>query len=49
MLSSNRRKLLDVFRAADGKLVSGQEIADALECSRTAVWKHIEELKKSRI
>ncbi|AQY50807.1 bifunctional biotin operon repressor/biotin-[acetyl-CoA-carboxylase] synthetase [Listeria weihenstephanensis FSL R9-0317] len=47
MLSSNRRKLLDVFRAADGKLVSGQEIADALECSRTAVWKHIEELKKA--
>ncbi|MBC1373015.1 biotin--[acetyl-CoA-carboxylase] ligase [Listeria booriae] len=46
MLSTNRRQLLDVFRAADGRLVSGQEIADALHCSRTAVWKHMEELKK---
>ncbi|MBC2257761.1 biotin--[acetyl-CoA-carboxylase] ligase [Listeria booriae] len=46
MLSTNRRQLLDVFRAADGRLVSGQEIADALNCSRTAVWKHMEELKK---
>lgn len=47
MLSTNRRKLLDVFRLADGGLVSGQEIANALNCSRTAVWKQIEELKKA--
>ncbi|MBC2315505.1 biotin--[acetyl-CoA-carboxylase] ligase [Listeria booriae] len=46
MLSTNRRQLLDVFRVAEGRLVSGQEIADALNCSRTAVWKHMEELKK---
>lgn len=47
MLSVKRRKLLDVFRAAEGGLVSGQELAGALNCSRTAVWKQIEELKKS--
>ncbi|EUJ24540.1 birA bifunctional protein [Listeria grandensis FSL F6-0971] len=47
MLSVKRRKLLDVFRAAEGGLVSGQELAGALNCSRTAVWKQIEELKKA--
>lgn len=35
-----------MFTNADGDYVSGQKISDLLGCSRTAVWKHIEELRK---
>lgn len=44
--SEIRRKLLEAFRDAKGGYVSGQKISDLLGCSRTAVWKHIEELRK---
>lgn len=44
--SDIRRTLLEMFTNADGDYVSGQRISDLLGCSRTAVWKHIEELRK---
>lgn len=44
--SEIRRKLLAAFSEADGGYVSGQKISELLGCSRTAVWKHIEELRK---
>ncbi|WP_108671149.1 biotin--[acetyl-CoA-carboxylase] ligase [Peribacillus acanthi] len=46
MQSEIRNKLLDAFSKQDSGFVSGQQVADYLGCSRTAVWKHIEELKK---
>ncbi|WP_163100972.1 biotin--[acetyl-CoA-carboxylase] ligase [Peribacillus alkalitolerans] len=46
MQSEIRNKLLDAFSKQAGDFVSGQQVADYLGCSRTAVWKHIEELKK---
>lgn len=41
-----RTKLLEAFSKANGEFLSGQKISDYLGCSRTAVWKHIEELRK---
>jgi BirA family transcriptional regulator, biotin operon repressor / biotin---[acetyl-CoA-carboxylase] ligase len=45
--SEIRTKLLSMFSEAEGNYVSGQAISDELGCSRTAVWKHIEELRKA--
>jgi BirA family transcriptional regulator, biotin operon repressor / biotin---[acetyl-CoA-carboxylase] ligase len=39
------RKILDIFRAKPGAVVSGEELSAALDVSRTAVWKHIKSLK----
>jgi BirA family transcriptional regulator, biotin operon repressor / biotin---[acetyl-CoA-carboxylase] ligase len=44
--SEVRKKLLDAFTAANDEYVSGQYLADIIGCSRTAVWKHVEELRK---
>ncbi|WP_456278570.1 biotin--[acetyl-CoA-carboxylase] ligase [Bacillus sp. AK128] len=44
--SALREKLLEVFTDADGEFVSGQKLSEVLGCSRTAVWKHIEDLRK---
>jgi BirA family transcriptional regulator, biotin operon repressor / biotin---[acetyl-CoA-carboxylase] ligase len=44
--SQLRKELLDAFTNAGGTYLSGQHIAELLGCSRTAVWKHIEELRK---
>jgi len=41
-----RKKLLEVFSNADGEFISGQKISKQLGCSRTAIWKHIEDLRK---
>jgi BirA family transcriptional regulator, biotin operon repressor / biotin---[acetyl-CoA-carboxylase] ligase len=46
MQSQLRKDLLDAFTNAGGSYLSGQHIAELLGCSRTAVWKHIEELRK---
>ncbi|WP_409251159.1 biotin--[acetyl-CoA-carboxylase] ligase [Bacillus sp. SCS-153A] len=46
MQSPIRKKLMDAFMDANGKFLSGQTLADIAGCSRTAVWKHIEELRK---
>nr|WP_207789037.1 biotin--[acetyl-CoA-carboxylase] ligase [Neobacillus terrae] len=44
--SELRKKLLDAFTNAGDSYLSGQAVAELLGCSRTAVWKHIEELRK---
>lgn len=45
MQSDVRTKLIEAFSNADGTFISGQQIADYIGCSRTAVWKHIEDLR----
>lgn len=44
--SEIRKKLLAAFSKANGDFISGQKISDLLGCSRTAVWKHIEDMRK---
>ncbi|MBS4215881.1 biotin--[acetyl-CoA-carboxylase] ligase [Neobacillus rhizophilus] len=46
MQSEIRKKLLDSFTSAGESYLSGQFLAELIGCSRTAVWKHIEELRK---
>lgn len=46
MRSTLRKDLIELFSQAGNEFISGQKISDALGCSRTAVWKHIEELRK---
>lgn len=41
-----RTKLLQAFADKPDEYLSGQELAEVLGCSRTAIWKHIEELRK---
>ena len=41
-----REKIKEIFIQSKHEFVSGEEISKRLEISRTAVWKHIEELKK---
>jgi BirA family transcriptional regulator, biotin operon repressor / biotin---[acetyl-CoA-carboxylase] ligase len=44
--SEIRKQLLDAFTNADDTYLSGQFLAELIGCSRTAVWKHMEELRK---
>jgi BirA family biotin operon repressor/biotin-[acetyl-CoA-carboxylase] ligase len=44
--SEIRKELLDAFTNAGDSFLSGQHLAELIGCSRTAVWKHIEELRK---
>lgn len=44
--SEIRKKLLDAFTNAGESFLSGQYLGEIIGCSRTAVWKHIEELRK---
>ena len=46
MQTGIRAKLLEAFSKADGEFISGQKISDYIGCSRTAVWKHMEELRR---
>lgn len=46
MESEVRKKILDAFTAHGEEFVSGQYLADLIGCSRTAVWKHMDELRK---
>lgn len=39
-------EILEFFRRNEGKFVSGQEMSKACKVSRTAIWKHIEILRK---
>ncbi len=41
-----REQLLSFFLDRQDHFVSGEEISDRLQCSRTAIWKQIEELRK---
>lgn len=46
MQSMIRKKLLDAFTNAGDSFLSGQHLAELIGCSRTAVWKHMEEMRK---
>ncbi|MFJ5965102.1 biotin--[acetyl-CoA-carboxylase] ligase [Bacillus sp. NPDC093026] len=46
MRSMIRKRLIELFTSAPQDFVSSQQICDELGCSRTAVWKHIEDLRK---
>lgn len=46
MQSEIRKELLDAFTNAGEVFLSGQHLAELIGCSRTAVWKHIEDLRK---
>lgn len=46
MQSELRKRLLEAFSENESEYLSGQYLADLIGCSRTAVWKHIEELRK---
>lgn len=45
-MSSNKQTLLSLFMEQAGTFMSGQQIADQLGCSRTAIWKYIESLRE---
>ena len=38
--------ILELFRSRNGELVSGEELSSRLDISRTAVWKHIKNLRR---
>lgn len=46
MQSELRKRLLAAFSENENEYLSGQYLADLIGCSRTAVWKHMEELRK---
>lgn len=46
MQSHIRKKLLEAFSQSEEEFISGQKIAELTGASRTAVWKHIEDLRK---
>ncbi|WP_141433311.1 biotin--[acetyl-CoA-carboxylase] ligase [Bacillus sp. 03113] len=46
MQSEIRKQLIEAFTSQPNSYLSGQYLADLMGCSRTAVWKHIEELRK---
>nr|WP_295971642.1 biotin--[acetyl-CoA-carboxylase] ligase [uncultured Bacillus sp.] len=46
MQSELRKRLLEAFTEHDKEFLSGQYLAELIGCSRTAIWKHIEELRK---
>ena len=41
-----RHKILKLLRESNGNFVSGESIAKKFDVSRTAVWKHIQELRR---
>ena len=45
--TSIKKQMIKAFSEAEGEFLSGQRLADLLGCSRTAIWKHMEELRKS--
>lgn len=40
-----KEQILNLFKQANGEFISGEAISQALACSRTAIWKYIEELR----
>ena len=40
-----RKKILELLKGANGKFVSGGELAKNFSVSRTAIWKHINTLR----
>lgn len=46
MTMSMKDEILKRILASNGEAVSGQELADSLGVSRTAVWKHMQTLQE---
>jgi BirA family biotin operon repressor/biotin-[acetyl-CoA-carboxylase] ligase len=42
-----KEQLLKIFADHPGEFVSGEKISQQLGCTRTAIWKHIDELRKN--
>ena len=42
-----RKKIVEMLKNANGKFISGENIAEKLNVSRTAIWKHIRKLKEN--
>jgi BirA family biotin operon repressor/biotin-[acetyl-CoA-carboxylase] ligase len=42
-----KESLLHMLTENEGEFVSGQQISEKLNCSRTAIWKHVSELRKA--
>lgn len=40
------RRILQIFRDRKGDVISGEELSSMLGISRTAVWKHIKDLRR---
>ncbi|GIN70082.1 bifunctional ligase/repressor BirA [Bacillus sp. J14TS2] len=49
MGKSIKQQIFEALAEAEGQYLSGQHLADLIGCSRTAIWKQIEELRKSSI
>ncbi|MBM7577412.1 biotin--[acetyl-CoA-carboxylase] ligase [Jeotgalibacillus terrae] len=47
MASKIRESILHALSSEEDSYFSGQELADKAGCSRTAIWKHIEDLRSS--
>lgn len=45
-MSSTRQRLIQLLHEQDGEYISGQQLSEQLDISRTAVWKHMKELEK---
>ena len=41
-----KKKILEMLKNANAKFVSGESIAELMHVSRTAIWKHIQSLRK---
>lgn len=46
MTTNKRHELIAILAEQDNQYISGQALSEKLEVSRTAIWKHINELKK---
>ncbi len=44
-IKSTDQKIMELFRKHPGEIISGEQLASALNISRTAVWKHIRALR----
>lgn len=44
-IKSTEQKIIELFRNRPGEIISGEQLASALDISRTAVWKHIRSLR----
>ncbi len=44
-MTTMKDQILRMFKEAKGEFLSGESLSQALQCSRTAIWKHIEELR----
>ncbi|UFU01284.1 biotin--[acetyl-CoA-carboxylase] ligase [Radiobacillus kanasensis] len=45
-MENTRQRIINLLEKAKAEYISGQQISNVLEISRTAVWKHMKELEK---